>query len=300
MNAIPEYPESTRLCREHRPILDQHLVIAQPRISELSFAYLWSWQPYIDCRLSMYGGTLLVTASHASGTDRYVFPPLTAAPSHAADIIRAILDDYPDSTFKRVPEPVAEVLKEEDDMLITEKPGRADYVHLASDLKTLPGSRFHSKKNLIRQFRKERPQASYMEMDKELAQQCIAFTESWLENHPKNNLSSLRREVETCIKMLSEMEWLALSGGVITDGDEIIGYALGEPLNEDTFVVRVEKADTGIQGSYQILNQQFAIHAGPGYRWINREQDLGIPGLRRAKQSYHPHHMVRKFVVEKE
>jgi hypothetical protein len=74
-------------------------------------------------------------------------------------------------------------------------------------------------------------------------------------------------------------------------------FALGERLNKDTFVVHVEKANPAIQGLYAIINQQFAQHNGAAYDYINREQDLGDGGLQKAKQSYRPSLMIRKFKV---
>ncbi len=78
----------------------------------------------------------------------------------------------------------------------------------------------------------------------------------------------------------------------------IVAFALGEPVNADTFVVRVEKADPSVPGTYTVINQEFARHGAAGFKWINREQDLGVPGLRRAKQSYYPDHLVRKYRVK--
>jgi uncharacterized protein len=73
--------------------------------------------------------------------------------------------------------------------------------------------------------------------------------------------------------------------------------ALGEALNPETFVVHVEKVRVGLTGIYQTLNCEFLRHAGAGFRFVNREQDMGIPGLYRAKQLYHPVRMVKKYRV---
>ena len=97
--------------------------------------------------------------------------------------------------------------------------------------------------------------------------------------------------------MLAEYGWLGLRGGVMTAGGRVMGFAFGQPLNGDTFLIRAEKADASLPGVYQVINQEFARHAAAGFAWINREQDLGLPGLRRAKESYYPHHLVLKYRI---
>jgi hypothetical protein len=90
---------------------------------------------------------------------------------------------------------------------------------------------------------------------------------------------------------------LQFLGGVIRINGEIQAYALGEELNPDTAVCHFEKAMPDVQGLGQLINQWFAKYALGGFQFVNREQDLGIPGLRQAKESYHPHHMVHKFTA---
>ena len=95
------------------------------------------------------------------------------------------------------------------------------------------------------------------------------------------------------------MTELQLQGGLLRaapDG-EVIAFAIGEPLNPDTFVVHIEKAFAEIQGAYPMINQQFAEHAAAGYQYVNREEDTGAEGLRKAKLSYRPVFLVEKGIV---
>jgi len=95
---------------------------------------------------------------------------------------------------------------------------------------------------------------------------------------------------EMCVTLnaLRLLEELKLTGGLIRVEGRVIAFAIGEPLNPDTFVVHIEKAFADIQGAYPIINQQFAANAAKDYLYVNREEDTGSEGLRKAKLSYRP------------
>ena len=88
-----------------------------------------------------------------------------------------------------------------------------------------------------------------------------------------------------------------LTGGLIRAGGRVIAYTMGRPLNSETFVVHYEKALDGYRGAYQMINQQFAQHCCEGFAYINREDDTGKEGLRKAKLSYYPVELVKKYEV---
>lgn len=298
LDQLPEYPELVGLEDEHRELLEVAFRQTRPIISEATFAYQWLWRPYTDCHLSRHNGLLVLVCTSAKTGETYAFAPFSPNPEEAAragvEILRA---DGPLDRLARVPEPVADHLKDDPSLSLTHTRERADYVHRAEDLRELPGADFHAKRNQIRQFRRACPEAEYHPIDAELAEACSQFCRDWLEGHPKRDLPALQREVDTTRKMLSHAEWLGIEGGALLREGQVVAFALGEPLNEDTIVERVEKADTSCPGSYQAINQQFARHVAQGYEWINREQDMGVRGLRRAKKSYKPDHLVRKYEV---
>lgn len=97
---------------------------------------------------------------------------------------------------------------------------------------------------------------------------------------------------------LRNFDALGLVGGALWVDDEIVGFTYGAPVNHDTFAVHIEKADSRIDGSYNILNQEFARHIPEQYVYLNREEDLGIPGLRKAKLSYRPVILLEKGYAE--
>jgi len=300
LGTLPEFPCFAPLAAEHKDLVSAAFNCAQPGISEFTFAYQWVWRRYTKSRLSRVGGVLLMMSDAASGAEPWLLPPVTADADEAAEIIARVLAAGADGTadsFARVPQSLAERLEARGALSVAEERERADYVHLGDDLRELPGPRFHGKRNHIGRFRAARPDAEYVDVDASLAAKCAEFTTRWLADHPKRDLPGLQREVAITLAMLRELEWLGLAGGCLVTGDQVTAFALGEPINNETFAVRVEKADTSVPGAYQAINQEFARHAARAYRWINREQDLGVPGLRRAKQSYHPHHLLLKYRV---
>jgi len=97
--------------------------------------------------------------------------------------------------------------------------------------------------------------------------------------------------------VLTNFQALQLQGAVILINDQVQAFSCGELLNKDTVVIHLEKADPELRSLYAVINQEFTRQAWAGVPFINREQDLGEPGLRKAKLSYHPHHLVEKFRI---
>jgi hypothetical protein len=91
---------------------------------------------------------------------------------------------------------------------------------------------------------------------------------------------------------------LGLTGGMLKIDGQVVAFALGEPISDDTFVVHIEKAFGDIQGAYPMINQQFAEHECSEYKYINREDDAGSEGLRKAKLSYRPAFLIEKGIVK--
>ena len=109
---------------------------------------------------------------------------------------------------------------------------------------------------------------------------------------------SLAGEEKAIFEALQNTETLGFKGGVILINDKVEAFALGETLNPQTAVIHVEKANPAFEGLYQLINQEFCAHEWKNVLYINREQDLGEEGLKKAKLSYHPHHLINKYTVK--
>ncbi len=121
--------------------------------------------------------------------------------------------------------------------------------------------------------------------------------EDWCEMRDCEESSDLFEEDRAVYEALTHFDELDYTGGAIVIESKVEAFSLGEPLNPTTAVIHIEKANPAISGLYAAINQRFCQGAWSGMTYINREQDLGVEGLRKAKQSYHPHHMVKKYLV---
>ncbi len=175
---------------------------------------------------------------------------------------------------------------------------KSDYVYAAQDLINLSGRKFHGKKNHLNQFYKDYPAAEYAAITAEMIPQCLERLDAWYEaqvaNYPElaENLNHERRGIQ---EVFEDFEFFGLKGGAILLGGKVVAFTFGERLNSDTAVIHVEKADAEIHGAYAAINQQFLAREWAAMKFVNREEDLGIEGLRKAKESYRPVKMVDKF-----
>ncbi|HHB76732.1 MAG TPA: DUF2156 domain-containing protein, partial [Desulfobulbus sp.] len=172
----------------------------------------------------------------------------------------------------------------------------ADYVYLVEDLARLSGRHYAKKRNQIKKCLKVHS-CAYEPITAGLVPQCIALQQRWCASRSCDTDPGLCAEYTAILTMFEHFTALDLIGGAIRVNGEIQAFAIGERLNSDTAVCHFEKAMPGVQGLGQLINQWFALYGLDGFTFVNREQDLGVPGLRQAKKSYHPHHLVEKYTL---
>jgi hypothetical protein len=172
-----------------------------------------------------------------------------------------------------------------------------DYVYARKDLAGLSGKKYHQKRNHLAYFFKNN-NWSYEPLTRKNLADCHALNNRWTESRgePEGGAREINPQSESGAIALcfDHFESLGLVGGLLRVDGLPVAYTMGEPLNNNTFCTHVEKADHGVRGAYQAINQLFAEQALGAYAWINREEDLGVEGLRRAKLSYHPAFWVEK------
>ena len=180
---------------------------------------------------------------------------------------------------------------------ITPERDNFDYVYLAQDLINLSGRKFHGKKNHLNAFRKEYPDARYVSITEEIIPQCREELNNWYEIHRRANPdnSFICYEQAAIHEIFDHFDAFKLKGGAILINDKVVAFTFGERLNSDTAVIHVEKADPNVRGIYAAINQNFVAHEWADMIYINREEDMGIEGLRKAKESYKPVKLIEKF-----
>ena len=172
----------------------------------------------------------------------------------------------------------------------------SDYVYLADNLIKLSGNKFHRKKNHVNRFKKNHD-FQYRILDEELAESFLGLQETWceLKDCPEN--PDLLHEDRAIYEALSNYQELGFRGGAISINSKVEAFALGELLNPDTAVIHIEKANPDIPGLYAAINQLFCAKEWSEVKYVNREQDLGLENLRKAKESYYPDHLVEKYTL---
>ncbi|MDE5926073.1 MAG: phosphatidylglycerol lysyltransferase domain-containing protein [Helicobacter sp.] len=171
---------------------------------------------------------------------------------------------------------------------------RSDYIYSAPELIELKGKKYHKKKTHLNRFT-ERYSFTYEALNTKNLDELITTYQSWFGKISDPASDGLRNEYVGIIESLKQFSKLDFKGGILRVEDKIIAFSFGEPLNSDTVVIHIEKANIEYQGAYQAINREFLAHEWSAYSYVNREEDLGIEGLRKAKQSYHPLFLQAKF-----
>jgi len=205
--------------------------------------------------------------------------------------------------FERIPELLLQIWSKhlEDQVLFENDRGQWDYLYDAQDLIELKGNRFHKKKNLLNQFLKKYDY-EYISFGKEMIEHVLAMQSDWCQWRDCDLNDALAAENRVIEKVLNAWnKFKEISGGAIIMDNKIVAYTLAESLTQDTLLIHFEKGNPSYQGSYQAINQMFVSRAyqeaDENFRLVNRMQDLGDEGLRRAKLSYQPVDFNRKFKV---
>lgn len=170
-----------------------------------------------------------------------------------------------------------------------------DYIYSAQALAELKGKKYHGKRNHIKRFKENN--WSFEPLTCEHFDECTAFAAEFYNNNESYDDFSAVVEQYAIHTYFSNFDYLGLKGGLLRLDGHIVGFTIGEKLNSDTFVVHIEKAVGSIQGAYPTLCNEFVKTYASEYKYINREEDLGIEGLRKSKLSYHPEFLLEKYTV---
>ena len=296
-----KYKEKTidfkRVTLEDKPLYDEFLSKESERGCEFSFAnvYLWGRQSIAEVE-----GHIAIF-SQFNRKSVYPYPLGTGDKRAAIDAIIA------DSRARGIACRISGITDEARLTLESLYPdafryhcdeGAFDYVYSIDDLADLPGKKYDGKRNHAKRFATAYPDYTVELINDANTDEVKKFTDEWYERSlAENPNADFHMERVAIAKALRDREALALEGILIRGGDEILAMTLGGRLCADTFDVNFEKARGDIQGAYAIVNREFARYVRdkhPEIRYLDREEDMGLEGLRRAKESYHPHHMIRK------
>ena len=296
---LPQFPEFKPIGIEDRDLVDSRLREYQPETSELNFTNLFIWRSHYGYEWSLYRDWLLVVGAN-SGNGVRALPPV--GPPSRMDVTRMLLRwmqeerSISEPAIDRADARLASELAGSGGFVVEPARDHFDYVYRTEDLIALSGKAYRAKRNHLNYLLRSYAMV-YEPITEAHTDACLSMAESWCALRRCEDDLDLVGEWDAIREALKHLSALQVKGVVILINGKVEAFTLGECLNEETAVVHIEKANTEIRGLYNAINQQFCEKQWSDVRFINREQDLGEPGLREAKLSYNPDHMVEKFRI---
>lgn len=277
------------------PILKEHDISG----CHENFGNLFAWREINNTKVAKVNEFLVVKQEISDLKDVYLYP---MGKGNVKPIIEEIINSADSDRLL-----IAGLSREQVNELNELFPGKFifkeakmdfDYIYYIEKLVTLKGKKLHRKRNHINIFNRNYPDWSFETISEENKAECIEMNKKWcIESGCADDESLMDENCATkyFFKYFKELE---LEGGLIRAGGEVVAYTIGEVLSSDTYVIHIEKAFKDVQGAYPMINQQFAAWVQdkhPDLIYINREEDMGVEGLRKAKLSYYPDKMAVKY-----
>ena len=286
---------------------DPLLAVSDYRATEYCFTSLYIWARFFGTRIARWKDWLLIRSDGEDGYANYIFP---AGTGDIREILMVMEEDSA-SIGKHFALWAIAGIKERIEELL---PGRYqfspirrsfDYIYETEKMVSLAGKKYQPKRNFISRFKVQNPDWAYESIhpdnDPELCrrqiEECRTMTDEWCALNGCIHNESMQMEACAVRKALDDFVPLRLRGGMLRCNGRVVAYTLGERLCSDTFIVHVEKAFSNVTGAYPMINRTFLEHESTGLRYVNREDDAGDEGLRKAKLSYHPAFMLEKYLA---
>lgn len=263
---------------------------------ETSPVNLFAWGPIYDYRWFLYRGRLLIYDSRHNYLIMPVGCPMT--PQELYTLAHDMMDHGLSHRICQVSKAyLTENPEVADYFTVTADRNAAEYVYETSSLVHLNSEKLHKKKNLVSQFHRLYPVSEIVPLDKKLRDRCLAFVRDQLDARSPVP-QSLEDEFSAMKRAFASWKSLGLGGLALLVERKIAAFSVFSRLNRSTFNVHFEKSDLAFKGAAQVINQETARFLENRCSYINREQDLGIPGLRQAKLSYEPYRLLVPHVLQ--
>jgi uncharacterized protein len=285
-----------------KELFDNHLRNGKHVVSELTFTNFFIWRNYYKFRYTVYKEVLWVISVPENG-EPFVFMPLGGVPyERFAEAIEQLKNYFNKNgwmlKFKRVSEdylPYFKKLASSETDIIHDR-DNSDYLYISENLINLKGKKYDGKRNHISKFKKNY-EFEYVSLEESLIQESIDFMYMWFSQRDIKEDESAYFEKLAITELLENYSKLDCKGALIRVDGICEAFTIGEMLNDETAVIHIEKANSKVNGLYTFINQQFCEHEWKNVKYINREQDLGIDGLRKAKLSYNPVALISKYTI---
>lgn len=292
---------------ENQTLFENIFTAVKPIASELTFPYLFMWKRDYNLSYAILEHHLCMISQSR------IYRPFAFCPipvdgirddtkfKKALEMIEAYFNEKGlPLLLGRVEEPrLEELLFVYGERMQTEfLDSASDYVYEASELIKLSGKKLSSKRNHISQFIRHYGDYEYVPVDVSNISVCRRVLDEWCDKNENECVHPDNCERLAVYEILDNWDKLPLKGALIKVAGNFEALTIGELLNPETAAIRIEKANSEIHGIYTLINREFCANEWSGVKYINREEDMGIEGLRKSKLSYNPTCMVNKFLVK--
>ena len=264
---------------------------------EYSFGDMYIWQSIYDIQIANHKGFFV--SFNGAGFDSYCCP---VGSGNKKEVIEDLMRDAKERGIEfKMFGLVKECAEDLENLFpgkfeIEEVRDTFDYIYNTEDLINLSGKKYHGKRNHIAYFKKNN-NWTYEPLTRANIPDCIAMNNTWEELNREKDPDGIDDELIAINKSFRDYEKLNFKGSVLRVDGDVVAFTFGEEMNEDIFCTHVEKAYSDIRGAYPMINREFAERELSSYKYINREDDTGLEGLRRAKLSYYPAILLEKYMA---
>ncbi|MDN5279533.1 MAG: uncharacterized protein PWR01_3498 [Clostridiales bacterium] len=295
---IPEFPEQTTLTIEHNDIFKEAVTAQGIRAAEFSVYYLTSWFYHRPAKISRIGNRLVLDVEGKQGDHLFLGPFGTGDLKPALEKLlhHAVADFKEEKVLHFLPEALANEIKEViTPVKVEEHRDYFDYLYLREELADLSGRKFQKRRNQLNKIqRTHNPEIVMLEeKDQEQILKCV---DKWYNRYYDDD-PFLDMEKESIKRALPNLWKLGGIGIRVRMESEMCGLSWAVPITDEVWLVPVEKAAREVRGMYQFVNWALANNLPESARILNREADMGIEGLRIAKQRYNPIDFEKKYTL---
>lgn len=262
--------------------------------SDASFVILWAWQEYFGYQISWEPELLWI---------RQTLPDLKWLPPvgnwHRDDWARQLRDHVGDEAdFLEVPKSLVAIWQDQFGPAITAEADRDsfEYLYDVEGLATLAGNKHMKRRNRVNKFRRQY-QAKYVTLTPEMTGRIKELQSVWTREESEYMNDMLAEEGRGILRVLDHWQEMGISGGAIELDGRLIAYTLAEAVTPDLIMIHYEKGLPEFSEIYQVINKDFLFYDARSYKIVNREEDMGDPGMRHAKLAYLPCGYVEKYKV---
>jgi len=296
INKIPEFPRFSEIHCDFYTEIHDVLLKEQPEISEHSLGFIYGYRRSLKLSICKLNNNLILKGFY-DGHNLIVSPiGREKIPQTVALCAKYIKENLKTGRIGAIPKAAAMELKSHGFNPLPDRDD-FDYIYSVKELINLTGDKFHAKKNLVNGFIK-RYSFEFKPLDSVLIPECLQLHQKWCDLKACTQDPSSNAEDLMVVELLNNFSHWKLFGGAILIDGKVQAFTILEELNCTTAVGHVEKANTEYRGIYQAINQFAAKKLLSKYEFVNREQDVGEPGLRKAKLSYNPVGFAEKYYIE--